>query len=100
MEQDLAAHLLKNLISLSGSTDIKSLLGLLQPPSQSQSQEKAGNSAGPSDAVTNQMTPAEVKRSGLPSSRAFHSNGFPGERNSVSVAMNGNTVSAMMGKIC
>jgi hypothetical protein len=97
----LTTHLLKNLISLSGSTDVRSLLGLLQPPSQSQSPEKAGNSAGPSfDVVTNQMPPAEVERSGLPSSRAFRSNGSPEERNSVSVAMNGNTVSVIPGMIC
>ena len=96
----MTTHLLKNLISLAGSTDVRSLLGLLQPPSQSQSPEKAGTSVGPSsDMVTNRMPPAEVERSALPSSRVFHSNGSLGERNSVSVAMNGNRVSAIPGEI-
>lgn len=97
----MTTHLLKNLISLSGSTDVRSLLGLLQPTSQLHSPEKAGASVGPSsDVVTNQMPPAEAERSGLPSSRVFHSNGSPGERNSVSAAMNDNRVSAIPGKIC
>ncbi|KAJ4751643.1 Squamosa promoter-binding-like protein 6 [Rhynchospora pubera] len=95
-EQDLTTNLLRNLISLAGSSDIRSLLGLLQPQSQSQSPEKAGTSAGPSsDAVTNHMPPAEVERSALLASRVVHSNGSPEERNSVSVAMNGNRVSTI-----